>query len=459
MRNQFSFTAFIFFILLGCSTFTERTEETKTSAYFKSRALDLADIFSFTFVLNSYGARAAISTTGVGLQMDGIVIAPTKEMGLRMGMLGTTSCYSYTFLLTVLEKCEFDFRDTEIRQIVEERKKSFSISQGETENNAIIGRVGISAGFIIGFRFEFNVLEAADFFTGLFGFDPLDDDIYKKDSRDNGLLTFLNSTYSNTKRAKEVIDRGLDVNTQNWGHDKKEVGNTLLMESIKANNFELSSYLLEKGADPNRANILGENSITVCSSRELLNLILNKTKFPITKEVLGNAISVYAKSDLIREEDEIIEVIKTLIEKGGDVNLNGGKALLNAYSKDRIKLMQYLITKENANTRFIYSDNAIGISNQPLLHHAVKSQRLDYAKKLLGMGFDINQVDDMYKESPLHLAAYHCEKVDMVKFLLKHGANNKLKSGNGKLPLDIVNVYVQNDPNNKYCNEMRDLLK
>ncbi len=75
------------------------------------------------------------------------------------------------------------------------------------------------------------------------------------------------------------------------------------------------------------------------------------------------------------------------------------------------------------------------------------------------MGFDINQVDDMYKESPLHLAAYHCEKVDMVKFLLKHGANKKLKSGTKKLPLDIVNVYVQNDPNNKYCNEMRDLLK
>ena len=446
-------------LILHCSTFSEKSEETATSAYFKSRALDFADIFSFTFVLNSYGARAAVSTSGVGLQMDGIVIAPTREMGLRMGMLGTTSCYSYTFLLTLLEKCEFDFVDNEMRQIVEERKKSFTISQGETENTAIIGRVGISAGFIIGFRFEFNFLEAADFFTGLLGFDPLDDDIYKKDSRDNGLLTFLNSKYNNTPRAKQVIENGLDVNTQNWGYNKKEIGNSLLMESIKANNYELSSYLLQKGADPNITNKLGQNAITISHTPEFVSLIFKESKVPIAMKTLNESIVFFAKSDLIKEEDKIIEVIRILIKKGADVNFNDALILANAYHKERFKLMEYLIVNEKAKTNYIYTDNTIGFFHQPILFHAVRAQRLDHVKILSGLGFDINQVDGLYKESPLHIAAYNCEKVDMVKFLLKQGANKKLKSGNGKLPLDIVNIYVENDPNNKYCNEMRDLLK
>ena len=52
-----------------------------------------------------------------------------------MGMLEPHPVISIS--TNVLEN-EFDFRDTEIRQIVEERKKIISISQGETENNAIV---------------------------------------------------------------------------------------------------------------------------------------------------------------------------------------------------------------------------------------------------------------------------------------------------------------------------------
>lgn len=111
----------------GCSTFTERSRETASSAYFKSRMLDLADIFSFTFVLNTYGARAAVSTSGVGMQMDGIIIAPTLEAGLRMGVIGTSGCYSYTIGVTIFEKCESGYGDAETRKIVEDRHKSISI--------------------------------------------------------------------------------------------------------------------------------------------------------------------------------------------------------------------------------------------------------------------------------------------------------------------------------------------
>jgi ankyrin repeat protein len=447
-------------IFWGCSTFRERSEETASLAYFKSRALDLADIFSFTFVLNTYGARAAVSTSGVGMQMDGILIAPTLEAGLRMGVIGTSGCYSYTIGVTIFEKCESSYGNMETRQIVEDRHKSISISFAETEgNNAIIGRFGISAGLFIGFRFEVNLLEAGDFLLGLIGFDPLGDDIYKKDSRTNALQTFLNSKYEDTPKAKLVIDQGLDVNTLNLGHDQKGKGNSLLIEALDSYNAELTSYLLEKGADPNISNTWGENALVYSRSPELMELVLNKSKIPITKESLGKAISFYAKFEYIRDEEQLATLIKLLIDKGGDVNYNGGEPVLNAFVSKKFKLLESLVLKHKAKTNYVYKSSQDAIYGYPLIYRAVNNQRFDEVEILIRLGFDVNQTDATYKQTPLFLLSSNCANVDQVRYLLKNGANKNLKNFQGKSPFEQINTYMVQDKDSKQCNEMRQLLK
>ncbi|PIK56185.1 putative ankyrin repeat domain-containing protein 55 isoform X2 [Apostichopus japonicus] len=67
------------------------------------------------------------------------------------------------------------------------------------------------------------------------------------------------------------------------------------------------------------------------------------------------------------------------------------------------------------------------------LSHAVTNQRLDLLKLLVKMGANINTQDSLGR-TPLCLAAYECWYEGVI-FLLRNGAKQLLPDKHGRLPL------------------------
>ncbi|MEG0261362.1 MAG: ankyrin repeat domain-containing protein [Lysinibacillus sp.] len=119
----------------------------------------------------------------------------------------------------------------------------------------------------------------------------------------------------------------------------------------------------------------------------------------------------------------------------------------------------------NENSRLAFNKDEYGFN---LLHAAVMTENTELVKYLVDLGVDVNSTNDE-GISPLHIVLYpevaEClleqgalinlttndgntplhtqasdgeERIDIIKLLLKRGANSKIKNTFGKMALDIA---------------------
>lgn len=435
-------------ILINCSS-VGAYGKSSTSAYLKNRLLDAADIFSFTLVFNTYGAKVAASSTGLGLHMDGFpaaVMIPTSEAGLRFGVIDNFECRGLTPIITYWEDCK-----SGTERLAMARNKEISTENPQNKNKAVYTRLGIAAGFIVGFKAEFNPGELADFILGFAGIDFYGDDIIIKDKREANLVRFLEAAEDGDfNKAKNEIEQGLDVNTIDYGFSGGNDKSSLLMVAIKYNQTELAKYLINKGANPNLKNQENQNAFSfsfIKMQPDLALYMLSNSKITPEKESLNEALPEAVK---LRD----LKMAELLINKGADTNYNDGLAILAAIESRSDKILDLILkTKprlDYQNPRdAVFSDH-----KKSLLGSAYYKGYLSGFIKLLEAGANPDQTEGDYKTILMHTAG-SCDSIEYVKALLKKGANKNTLYAGTKKAYD----FIDSTDSNEKCMEMKKLLK
>lgn len=120
--------------------------------------------------------------------------------------------------------------------------------------------------------------------------------------------------------------------------------------------------------------------------------------------------------------DNYFEVMKILLENGANVdtqNIYGSTSLhhfaIGSFEKNNFKSLQLLFDyKADANIR----DNC----GESALFKAAVFGDVGFAEQLVNNGSVVDFVSTNAKKTPLHYA-FLCQKLEMIKFLLKNGAN------------------------------------
>jgi ankyrin repeat protein len=127
----------------------------------------------------------------------------------------------------------------------------------------------------------------------------------------------------------KLIDKGAKVNVQ----DNK--GNTPLHDAIEARDYDLVQRLLGSGADPNTPNKSGFTPLHIAannSDKQALDIMLEVDNIDVNKTIEpdpsvkfspnkgANPLMLLAKNASFDHQSDVIEIAKSLIKKGSDIN-------------------------------------------------------------------------------------------------------------------------------------------
>lgn len=213
-----------------------------------------------------------------------------------------------------------------------------------------------------------------------------------------------------TEAAKLLIEEGADVNKFD------QYGNCPLSLAIEYNQTELEKLLIEKGADIDTCDDFGTTAL-VCAIRngnvELAKQLIEKgadintehhSELDFTQSSIKpiNAACYYGNN----------EIVKVLIENNVDIN---GKdsyehtPLYYAVENEQIETVKLLIEKgANVNTPCWYNNNT-------LLHFAAAHGDYELAKILIEKGANINITNDR-GETPLYTAIEEFHIKEYIKY-------------------------------------------
>ncbi|NVO11955.1 MAG: ankyrin repeat domain-containing protein [Bacteroidales bacterium] len=235
--------------------------------------------------------------------------------------------------------------------------------------------------------------------------------------------------------------------------------NEVFLSSIDSGNYQLVSYLLLKGADPNSFNkkdsIRFEYSALMLATFHgdfnIANLLIKKGANVNYKTSDGtNALIVAAKRGCYN-------IAKLLIKNGSNVNdrtTYKSSALFEAVKQLNDSITSLLIENKaqvNVNNRFnltplqysagynllyfkLNGENNINEEIDTFIHHS-KANKI--SELLINAGADLD-VKDIYGFTPL-LVATQFNNLELVKILCKAGANPNLASYDGVTPLMYAN--------------------
>lgn len=184
----------------------------------------------------------------------------------------------------------------------------------------------------------------------------------------------------------KLLESGVDANSRQYQ------GLNLLFWAVSKKNYHLIDVLLKHGADP--------------------NCVYNEKSATMTYLTVG--------------EDRRIDLVEKLLAAGAKPNEgeHGSLALFNAILNEDLRLVELLIEAgANVNTKNEYNENG--------LVKAIVKDNPELFKLLKIKGCDINGSDGY---PPIHAAIYK-QKIDLLHWLIKEGANLDLKDKFGLTPL------------------------
>ncbi|MEH0153509.1 ankyrin repeat domain-containing protein [Limibacter armeniacum] len=212
-------------------------------------------------------------------------------------------------------------------------------------------------------------------------------------------LHLLAGKAKDTDVIRYFIGKGVDVNKQ----DKD--GNTALINAAGRNNLKVVSFIVEKSKDINASNKDGETALT--------------------NAVKGNKG----------------EVVSYLISKGAEVNHkdkegnNVGFYLIQSYrpnNKGAFNEKLELLQKNG------FDPKAKQAKGNTLFHLAAEINDLNLLKAVQALGVDVNQTNDE-GTTPLQIAAMKATDDVILKYLIKIGADTKVKTAFEETVYDLAN--------------------
>lgn len=240
-----------------------------------------------------------------------------------------------------------------------------------------------------------------------------------------------------TRMMNELIDAGASIEILCRGR-------TLLDWTFENKNKPLAEAALNNGADPV---MIDENKLTLIhrlgwthGKGWMVSLLIRYGADP-------NAIDIEGNTPLIRVLNRPeygtpdITYFNALLNGGADINYRNPKglyALSAAIKESSPELVKWLL--DNGASLDLVEKNGFYS-----LHHPIMARSVTCTELLLKAGAKVNRVFPKYKITYLHIAA-RSSFFDIVRLLLKYGADPNRQDENGDTPLHFV-------ASSKYPNE------
>jgi ankyrin repeat protein len=256
----------------------------------------------------------------------------------------------------------------------------------------------------------------------------------------------------------KLIEVGADVNAQKTGPllpvMSPGLDDTALHAAVRKNELEIIRMLVQNDADINLQNSFGDSS---------LNMSIGQGKVLIMKIFFSlgeNEYQIAANSIAAAVENNHLDVLKELAERGIELETKSGLALCIAARNNNTEVIDFLLSKNvsidatspdfeaihcasqsgNLGTvKLLISKGAnVNATTQDKrltpLHLSVMSRKLDVSNYLIENKASINFADRM-GNTPLHIAS-KINEIDLVRLLVENGASKNIKNNNGKTPID-----------------------
>ena len=170
--------------------------------------------------------------------------------------------------------------------------------------------------------------------------------------------------YQELDKAKELIEKGVDVNYQD-----KTYGSTPLILACQYNFVDMAKFIIEKGADVNLPAKNGYTPLIAAAgvSEELTKLLLSKGADVKLKSEDGTSALTTSITGVLMER-VTTAVAKMLLEKGADINessikgrAEGYTVLMMAARNKAPELVKFLV-KEGADLNLKAKDGHTALS-------------------------------------------------------------------------------------------------
>jgi len=221
---------------------------------------------------------------------------------------------------------------------------------------------------------------------------------------------------------------------------------TLLLRKTDWHDFEGIKWLLEHGADPNRATRWGRtafhHAVLRDNSSEILEILLEHgadptliAERPDTRQTAGSAMSGAAMAAR-RGRGDVLELIE---RRGIPIELQGVELLIAACARNDSAKVRAIVEQEPELVRELVTQGG------KLLAEFAGVGNTDGVRHLLDLGVDVNAVTeegdpyfDVAKNSTaLHSAAWRAWP-STVKLLIARGASVNALDGKGRTPLVLA---------------------
>ncbi|MCK5742002.1 MAG: ankyrin repeat domain-containing protein [Chlorobi bacterium] len=242
------------------------------------------------------------------------------------------------------------------------------------------------------------------------------------------------TTWLIKNRGYEFIDLTLEIG----GEEYKTIFEAKAFESYwqgwthkQPETLKMFKYLIDKEIDHKEV-----DKKYFVAKRVFATLDFDFIKYIVEKKIATNDEELIyfvssAFPEIVKKQNNQIEIVKYLIGKGFDINKANeykNSPLLIASMYNHPELCKVLI-KNGADTKQLNSYKS------SFYHTAVMSKNIELVKYALTFGYDINKLD--YKNRTALFIAVRNKNVEMVQFLIKKGVSLNQVSTKGETILDI----------------------
>jgi len=272
-------------------------------------------------------------------------------------------------------------------------------------------------------------------------------DINQCDSCGNSILYYAIDN-EDVEMVINLISMGANINQKN------KIGNSILDYAIFKGNVDILNILIEKdNILLNETNSKGETPL-ITIIREIDYTLEDKEKIVYDFIKKGSKVNIFDENNnsplIYAIQKRYTSIAKLLMKNGAHVNIT---------NKEGYSPLDYAIKTKNYDiANYLYDCGSDVYNIKTITFEALKQiitdNNLSLFKKLMANNIDINMKSSENGNTLLHYSISY-GNINMVKYLLKYGADKEIKNNDGQ---NAYNINMNFNKFNQTYNKINDML-